>query len=217
MRRAAARAGRGHRSPGRRRHHAPEPAPPPAAARPDAHGLPGPVLVAEPADDGRADRGRAAATPSRPAPAGGTGRGRGTAGAGRALRPLPGPLPARTVRRATPTRRFRPLDRAAPATARRRRTDLRTGRFGAGIDPQPAPRATGRPRFFLPVHRTRPEHGRVPVRPGGRDVPRPHRRDRQPTADLHRAQAPLHAVAARRRRNPRSPGPASPRTDRAHR
>ena len=129
---------------------------PPAAAQ-DADRLPGPVLVAEPAPDGRAVGRSPPARPQRELrPA--TARER-VSRAARARRPSPDArrrLPARALRRAVPAS----VDRArarAPAGARRpRRGRLGGRRLDPGADPQPPARAAGAARADVPLRQPRP-------------------------------------------------------------
>ena len=63
-------------------------------------------------------------------------------------------------------------------------------------------------RVLVPVHQPRPRHGRVPLRPGGRDVPGQDRRGCVARRPLRAAAAPLHAGVAVRCRDPRPGGAA---------
>ena len=151
------------------RHH--PPVAPRAAAAPAraAHRLPGPVLVAQPADDGRArsSASRCACTSS---PRGASGdarvaravrRGRPAARAALAATRTSSPAGSASAS-ASPAR-----CRVEPSVARRRRAGVGARRLGAGVDPQPA-RATCRREFglLLPLHHPRPGGRRAPLPTG---------------------------------------------------
>ena len=118
------------------------------AAPRHADDLPGPVLVAEPAQDGRLDHRRAVRHPRDARPA--------RASASSAVqelmdtrRPQPRalqPLPARVLRRPAPAHRRRARARAEAEADRRRRAGLRARRLDPGAGAQPAARAPARPR-----------------------------------------------------------------------
>ena len=108
--------------------------------------LPGPVRLAQPADDGRGHDRRAAGRPQR----GHEGRAAG-AGPRPAVHrgPEPGlrrPLPARVLRRPAAAHRRGPGARAGPGPDRRRRADLRPRRLDPGAGHQPARAAPGSAR-----------------------------------------------------------------------
>ena len=162
------------RGPGDRRHQAQGARRVPARRADD---LPGPVLVAEPAQDGRLDHRRAVRDPQAEdgrgrAPQGGP----GPDGHGRPQPRALQPLPARVLRRPAPAHRRRPRDRAAAEADRRRRAGLRARRVDPGAGPQPAARAPARPRADADLHRPRPLRRAPHVRPRGGHVPRPDRR-----------------------------------------
>ena len=129
-----------------------------AAAPRDADDLPGPVLVAEPAQDGRLDHRRAVRDPRH------RDRTRTSAEAmvqelmehGRAQPRALQPLPARVLRRPAPAHRRRARDRAEAEAHRRRRAGLRARRLDPGADHQPAARPAARPRADDHLHRPRP-------------------------------------------------------------
>ena len=148
-----------------------------AAARP-AHGLPGSVLVAESAHDGRR-RSSASRCGSTGVASGRDARRRGRArcssrsGSRAELR---APLPARALGRAAPARRPRARARSSgrtcssPTSPCRRSTcrcRRRSSTCCATCSASSASRA---------LHHARSRDGRVPLRPRGRDVPRPDRR-----------------------------------------
>ena len=149
----ARRADRGHDQAAGSRHH---PSLPPRVAAPPAqpaHGLPGSVLVAQPAHDDRADRRRAAA----PAQARAAARrldaqGRGAVRRRRSAARAALPLSARALRRPAAARRARPVALRRAERARRGRAGVGARRLRAGGDPQPAPRPAGRVRLLLPLH-----------------------------------------------------------------
>ncbi len=128
-----------------------------AAAPRDADDLPGPVLVAEPAQDGRLDHRRAVRHPRHRVRRGQAQAARaGADGAGRAQPRALQPLPARVLRRPAPAHRRRPRDRAQAEADRRRRAGLGARRLDPGADPQPAARPAARPRPDDRLHRPRP-------------------------------------------------------------
>ena len=118
----------------------------PAAAR-DADGLPGPVLVAQPAPHGRGDRRRSRcacrASARRPERRdAGPRAARGRRAQPRALQPLP----ARVLGRPAAADRDRARARHDAEARRRRRARLRARRLDPGADPQPARGPAGRVR-----------------------------------------------------------------------
>ena len=145
---------------------------PAAPQHPD--GVPGPVHLAQPADDGRRHRRRAVRHPPR-----GGAQGRpAQAGAGPAGRRRPEPrahqpLPAPVLRRPAPAHRHRPrrwrsTRRSSSATSRSPRWTCRCRRRSINL----LERAAGRVRPVLPLHRARPVGRPAHLRPGRRDVPR---------------------------------------------
>ena len=182
---------------------------PPAPAR-DADDLPGPVLVAEPAEDAPRHRGRAAAGQRRRHPARAR-RPRGRAPpTGRAPARVHAAVPARVQRRPAPAHRHRPGPRAQPEPRGRRRAGLRPRRLGPGPDPEPDAPPPDRARAHVPVRGPRPLRRQARERPGGRHVRGPDRRGRRHGAAVRHAQAPLHRGAALRgaQARPAAPHPA---------
>ena len=148
-----------------------------ASARP-AHGLPGPVLVAEPAPDDGPDRCRAPAAARHRAREGAR---RADRGALRCRRPAARaalPLPARALRRAAAACRPRAGAVGEPQRARGGRAGVGARRLGAGCHPQPAARPTGLAGLLVPLHHARSGNGGVPLRPCRGHVPGQDRRDR---------------------------------------
>src|SRR6185369_12729118 len=128
---------------------------PDAAAAPrDADGVPGSVLVAQPAADGGPDHRTAVLDPQD--------RGQHAVagpGADGALRHEPGalqPLSARVLRRPAAAHRRRSGSGAAPQADRLRRARLGTRRLDPGADPQPAGEPAERVRPDLRLHLARP-------------------------------------------------------------
>ena len=162
------------------------PAPQGDARRPG--GVPGPLLVAEPAHD-RPRPGRRAAPGAvalerpgaggaRPLPAGD-----GRPGDAAPVAPL-----ARVQRRPVPAHRHRAGPGAGPQARRARRADLRARRLRPGAHPRAARRPPAAPRPHLSVHRPRPRRRRVHGALTRGDVPRAHRRAGPRRGDLR---APL--------------------------
>ncbi len=195
--------GRGHHARGRRAAEG-------AAAR-HADGLPGPLLVAEPAPERGVDHRRAVRDPrprarGRRAPAGGA----GAHGAGRAEPRALQPLPARVLRRPAPAHRRRARDRAAPEARRRRRARVGARRLDPGADPQPPARAPARPRPHDRPHRPRPLRRAPHVRPDRGHVPRPDRRARDaPTSSTRARSTPTPRRCSRPCRSPIRPSAAA--------
>ena len=166
---------------------APDGAAPRAARLPD--GVPGPLRLARPAPDGRADRGRAAgrARPASAAPSGAS-----------APRPM---LDAVGLHAAHDLDKYRTSSAAASASASRSRarsitqpklivadepvSALDVSRAGAGAEPDAGPAGPLRPD--LPVHQPRPGGGRPGLRRGDRAAARPRRRARRRRRVLRRA------------------------------
>src|SRR5204862_1973771 len=94
---------------------------------------------------------------------------------------------------------------------------FRARRLGTGVDPQPAPRPTGRARVLLPVHHSRPGDRRVPLRPRRGHVPGQDRRGRLAPRAVRAPEAPLHAGTALGGRDARSGRAARAEADRARR
>ena len=122
----------------------------------DPDDLPGPVLVAEPAADGRHHHRRAdgdqrhqpARRPREAHP-----------GAAGDRRPQPGalqPLPARVLRRSAAAHRRRPRARPRAEADRRGRAGLGAGRLHPGAGRQPAPEGAARAGHRVRLHRARP-------------------------------------------------------------
>ncbi len=147
-----------------------------AAPQPVPDDLPGPVRVAQPADDRRQHRRRAARRPQR-RDEGRAARARPRAAVDRGPQPgLRHPLSARVLGRPAAAHRRRAGARARPRPDRRRRADLRARRVDPGAGHQPPRAAPGPARADVPVHRPRPVRRAPHQRPDRRDVPRPDRR-----------------------------------------
>ena len=163
-------------------HHQPEAPPDAAGSSRSPDRVPGPVRVAQPADDGARHRLRAAADPRPLPPPGGPRSRRGAPPHGR---PEPGarePLPARVLGRPATANRSRACARPQPVDDRARRAGLGARRLDPGAGREPARPAPERLRADLPLHRARPV-GRAPhLRPRRGDVPREDRRDRDAAA-----------------------------------
>src|SRR5436190_2228969 len=201
----------------RHRHHAsvaPADAPTPPRA---AHGLPGSVLVAEPADDGRRHRRRAGSV----APPGeGSGAGRPRCGDPRRCGAASGAalsLPARAFGRAAPARGAGAFADPQPERPRRRRARVGARRVGSSVDPQPPPGPAAHHGLLVPVHHARSRDGGVPLRPRRGHVPRRDRRARAARRALPEPSASLHAGAALGRRRSRPGGAAGAAPGRARR
>ena len=100
--------------------------------------------------------------------------------------------PASVQRR--PAAAHRPGAGARPAAEarRRRRARLRARRLDPVAGPEPARRPEAGVRPHLRLRRPRPRGRRLHLRPGRRDVPRAHRRDRAVRRALRTAAAPVH-------------------------
>src|SRR5436190_15288779 len=201
----------------RHRHHAsvaPADAPTPPRA---AHGLPGSVLVAEPADDGRRHRRRAGSV----APPGeGSGAGRPRCGDPRRCGAASGAalsLPARAFGRAAPARGAGAFADPQPERPRRRRARVGARRVGSSVDPQPPPGPAAHHGLLVPVHHARSRDGGVPLRPRRGHVPRRDRRARAARRAVPEPSASLHAGAALGRRRSRPGGAAGAAPGRARR
>ena len=160
-----------------------------------ADGLPGPVLVAEPAAHDRHDRRRAVPDPEGQDREGHQGRGAGPAGAGRAQPGALQPLPARVLRRPAAAHRHRPGDRAAAQADRLRRAGLGAGRLDPGAGRQPARGPAERVRPRLHLRRARPVGRPAHRRPGRGHVPRQDHGAGHARHALLGADAPVHARA----------------------
>ena len=167
------------------------------AARP-VH-LPGPVRLAEPADDGirhparaaRDPRGRRRRLPGR--------HGEGADATRRARPAVPQPLSAQLFRRPAPAHRHRARARAEARSRALRRAGFRARRLDPGADPEPPQGPAGRARAHLPLHLAQSRGGRLHRRRDRRDVPRPHRRDRAARSPVQESAASLHARPPRGR------------------
>ena len=190
-----------------------------AAAARDADDLPGPLLVAQPAQARRARSSatRCASTASSTA-ASVKRRGPGADGAGRAQPRALQPLPARVLRRPAPAHRDRAGARAEAEADRRRRAGLRARRLDPGADHQPARRPPGRVRAHLRLRRPRPLRRAPRLRPDRGHVPRQDRRARRrPTRSTTTRSTRTRSRCCRRCRSPtRAPTrPASRSSSRA--
>ena len=157
LHRAADRADRGHDPAPRRRHHAPLAARDCGRTARAAHGLPGPVLVAQPAHDdaARSSASRCGCT--------GSSRGRELDARVRELFDQVGLRPELRYRYphelSGGQRQRVGLARALSVSARaadRRRAGVGARRLGAGVDPQPAARPAAGAGLLLPLHHARP-------------------------------------------------------------
>ena len=180
----------------RQGHHPDEGGEPPGDPPRHADDLPGPVRLAEPSQDGRDDRGRAAPPAQDGSQEPDQGRGAEPDGARRAQPGALQPVPARVLGRPATADRRRPGPRAPAEDDRVRRAGLGARRVDPGADPQPAERPAGRVQPDLPVHRARPVGREAHLRPGRGDVPGQDRRGRRRRRALHRAEAPVHGGAA---------------------
>ena len=143
--------------------------------------VPGPLHLAQPAQDGRRHhRGAVRDPPRRGAQGRSQEGGPGPARPGRAQPRAHQPLPAPVLRWPAPAHRHRPRHRAAPQGPHLRRAGLRARRVGAGPGHQPHGEAAGRARPVLHLHRARPLRRPAHLRPRRRDVPRAHGRARRP-------------------------------------
>ena len=106
-----------------------------------------------------------------------------------------GRAPPPVLRRPAPARVDRPRAGARAGGAGRRRAGVGPRRVGAGDGAQPARRAAAAAGADDAVHR--PQHGGRPprLRPGGRHVPGPDRRDGAHRRAVHQPPPPLHAGA----------------------
>ena len=118
----------------------------------------------------------------------------------RALRQLSEPA----LGRPAPARRHRPRADQRAAPRHLRRADLGARRLGAVADPEPAAGPAPRPRPHLPADQPQPRRGRAHGDARRRHVSRPHRRGGRDRHALPRAQASLHAGAARLRADARA-------------
>src|SRR5438445_254374 len=120
----------------------------------DADHLPGPVRVAQSADDRRLDHRRGARHPQACADAqGARGARRAAPRDGRPLARSPAPISARVLRRSASAHRDRARAGGEPEAHRRRRAGLRSRRLDPGADREPARGSPGEVRSHVPVHR----------------------------------------------------------------
>ncbi|MEZ4555407.1 MAG: ATP-binding cassette domain-containing protein [Caldilineaceae bacterium] len=105
-------------------------------------------------------------------------------------------LPPRTVRRATPACGHRRGAGAGADAAAGGRAGLYARREHPRRDPQSPGRAADDAGHLHPLHHPRPGHGGRAGRPGGGDVPGPHRGTRADATGAPRPAAPVHARAA---------------------
>ena len=169
-------------------------------AQEDAGDLPGSLLVAQSAHDGRPDHRRADVRARDPAQGQDPAARRRAAAAGGPLSLHGAALSPRAVGRAAPARRHRP-----GAGGRAARDHLRRGGLGARrVDPGPGDQPAGGPAAEagpdLPVHRPRPGRGAAHLDQGGRHVSGAHRRVRGRRRAVRQSEAPLHARRCWRRR-----------------
>ena len=167
-------------------------------AQGDADRLPGSVLVAESAHDGRQHRRRADAR-ARPGNAAGARGARARPARDGRLQPgLHEPVPARVLGRPAAAHRHRARARAEPAADRVRRAGVGARRLDPGADPQPAQGSAARPRPRLPLRRARPRRRAHDERQHRRDEQGQARRDRPGGGRVHEPAGGLHEGAARR-------------------
>ena len=184
------------------------------AAPPGADDLPGSVLVAQPAQDGRLDHRRPVRHPRDAQGVRRAAQARpGTDGPGRAEPRALQPVPARVLGRPAPAHRRGARDRARAEATRGRRAGVGARRLDPGPGPQPAARLAARDGPHADLHRPRPV-GRAPhVRPRRGHVPGQDRRDRRQRRSLQLPAPPLHRRAAlgraRRRARPAAGASAS--------
>ena len=166
-------------------------------ASPRADGVPGQLLLAQPADAGAGFRGlrpvRAWPQQARRAPR----RARHAGEGGPQPRPVRSALSARTVRRAEAAREHRACAGDRAAHGHPGRGGLGARQVGGGAGAEPAARAEAAVQPDLPVHQPRPERGALCQRPGAGDVSRPRGGTRAVRGHLHATAASLHARAAR--------------------
>ena len=174
------------------------------AAR-DADRLPGPVLVARPADDRRRHR-RRAADRARDRHAQGPGDSDPRAARRRRVQPeLHEPLSARVLGRPAPADRDRPRARSLAEADRVRRAGLGARRVDPGSDPQPAQGPAAGLRPHVSLHRPRSRGRALDERPDRGDEQGPARRGRPRGAGLHEPAGRLHEGAALGGADPGSP------------
>ena len=137
--------------------------------------------------------------------------------AGRARGLPPPPVPPSVLGRPAPAHRYRPSARSTAPVPRRRRARLGPRRVDPEPDPEPAARPTAPPRFHAALRGPRPRGGRAPLRSGGGDVPRAHRRAGHARSGIPLAVASVHRGAhvggARCRSRPRPHPPCARRRD----
>ena len=175
------------------------------APPPGADDLPGSLLVAQPAQDGRLDHRRPVRHPRaaqgvRRAPQAGPGADGPRRAEPRALQPLP----ARVLGRPAPADRRGARDRARAEAAGRRRAGVGARRLDPGPGAEPAAQPPARDGPDADLHRPRPV-GRAPhVRPRRGHVPGQDRRDRPERRPVQLPPPPLHRRAALGRARPRA-------------
>ncbi|CAA9321545.1 MAG: Oligopeptide transport ATP-binding protein OppF, partial [uncultured Gemmatimonadetes bacterium] len=174
--------------------------------------LPGPVQLAEPAHDDQRHAARGAFGPRHRHGAKGQGPHRRAAAHRGAAAGARHPLSARVLGRAAAAPGHRAGPGGGAGADRVRRAGVGAGRVGAGAGHQPAAGPADGVRAEFPVHRARPVGGRAHQRPGGGDVPGPHRGDRRIGRDVPQPADAVHAGAAFGGAHPRPAGAA-----RAHR
>ena len=160
-------------------------------------GVPGPLQLAQSAQDHHAHPEPADGDPRARALMGREARaGAGAAAPRRARHRAYRPLSPRILGRPAPAHRHRPRAVGRSRAGDRRRAGVGARRLDPGADPEPVPRAAEGIRADLPLHRPRPQRHPPHQRPGGGDVCRQDRRDRTGGVAVRQAAPSLHQGAA---------------------
>ncbi len=161
-------------------HHAAEGSAAEGDAARDADDLPGPLLVAEPAQDRGLHHRRAVRDPRARARQGDAQEGGHRPDGHRRVEPRAlQPLPARVLGRPAPAHRRRAGTGAEAEAADRRRARVGARRLDPGAGAQPAARPAAEPRAHAHLHRARSVCGAAHVRPRRSHVSRQGGRDRR--------------------------------------